>query len=545
MARQNDLPRDGDTDVVRLAGERLTFTFDAKAAKRAVDFFPTHLRFFKGPRHLVGKPFVLAPWEHRVVWNIFGWKREDGTRRYRSAFVGIPRKNGKSHLGAGLALLLLTADGEPGAEIYGAACDREQAKLIWDIAKQFVLRDPDLRARLDVLDSSKRIIFRDPITYGPGFYEAIPADASGALGFNASAVIVDELLTQPNRKLVDALTTSVGARDQPLTVYFTTAGFDEETICGEEWDRARQVIDGKIADPYHYCVIFAADERDDPHSPETWKKANPGWDHMGPQWRAFIKEEARKAQMVPAFLNPFKMYHLNIWTKQSIRWMPMADWDRCNGLMPDDLTERDCWLGVSIWDAAKMAAAVLVFAPKEQDDTGTYDILATYWMPRHSIDQDDKMRDTYLSWEAEAYLRVHEGSALDVGALRTDVLAMLSKYQVRGMVGDRSAMFYLEQEIAEAGVPTDRMNHSTADMSAPTKDLLRLVMLGRLRHAGNPILRWNADNVTVLADTSGEIRPSRTKSAKSIEGVCALVMGVWKAIPDRQAPADHGVVFIA
>ncbi|MCR4341370.1 MAG: terminase large subunit, partial [Gemmatimonadaceae bacterium] len=429
-----------------------------------------------------------------------------------------------------------------------AASDRDQAKIIWRMAAQMVLRNPELSTILDVLESSKRIVFKDPLAYGPGFYEAIPADEKGALGFNASGIIVDELLTQPNRKLVDALTTSVGARTQPLTIYFTTAGYDEETICGEEWDRARQIIDGKIIDPYHYCVIFAADEKDDPFSEATWKKANPGWDYMGPQFRAFLKAEARKASTVPAFLNPFKMYHLNVWTKQSVRWMPMDDWDECGQLMPDDLKDRECWMGVSIWDAAKMAAAVLVFAPKggDEDDAGTYDVIPMYWMPRYSVDRDEKMRDTYLSWEAESCLRIHDGSALDIGQLRADVLAVLSKYDVKGMMGDRSAMFYLEQEVAEAGVPVDRMNHTTTDMSAPTKDVLRLVMSHRLRHAGNPILRWNADNLTVLSDTSGEIRPSRTKSVKSIEGICALVMGVGQAVTNRKPQeTDYGVVFIA
>jgi len=540
--------KDGDRETVQLGDERLTFTFDEKAARRAVEFFPRYLKHFKGPRHLIGKPFDLAPWQFDLIWNVFGWKRRDGTRRYRVVFVGIPRKNGKSLFAAGLALLLLVADDEPGAEIYGAASDREQARLIWDYAKQMVLRNEELRALLEVFDSSKRITFRDPYTYGPGFYEAIPADAAGALGFNASGIIVDELLTQPNRKLVDALTTSVGARSQPLTIYFSTAGFDKGTICGEEWDRAQAILDGRTVDPFYYAVIFQAGEKDDAFSAKTWEKANPGWDYMGPQFREFLKAEARKAKTVPAFLNPFKMYHLDLWQRQSIRWMPMDAWDRCGQLL-DDLKGRDCWMGVSVWDSAKMAAAVLVFAPPggDEQDEGTYDVLPFYWIPRDAVDREKDMTDSYLSWEANTFLTVQPTKALDMGAMRRDLLALLGKYRVKGFSGDRLAMFEFAQEIEEAGIPVTAAQHTTTSMSAPTKDMLRLVMSGRLRHGGHPVLSWNADNVVVISDTSGEIRPSRTKSVKSIEGICALVMAVGQAITGRkpEEASDFGFAVIA
>lgn len=534
------LPKDGDRETVRIGEERIVFTFDGAAAQRAVDFFPGHLRHFEGPRHVVGQPFKLAPWQFRLIWHIFGWKRKDGTRRYRSAFVGIPRKNGKSAFGAGLALLLLTADDEPGAQIYGAASDSDQAKVIWRIAAQFVLRDPDLRARLEVFESSKTIAFRDPLTYGPGFYRAIPADEKGALGFNAHGVIVDELLTQPNRKLVDALTTSVGARTQPLTVFFTTAGYDEDTICGEEWGRAVDLVKGTSVDPYHYAVIYAANEGDDVQSPEVWERANPGWDYMGDQFRQFIKDEARKAVTVPAFENPFKMYHLNIWTKQSIRWMPMDAWDRGNGFVSvEPLLKRDCWLGVSVWDSTRMAAAVIVFAPEGGDveDVGTYDVLPFYWLPENVIDRDDKMRSTYMTWRADSFLHVHPGAALDVGQIRKDLNSLITRFRVRGFRGNRLALFEFGRDMEEAGIEVDKVQHTTADMSAATKTVMRLALQGRIRHGGHPILRWNADNLVVIADASGEIRPSRTKSPKSIEGFCALIMAMG---PASQAVAPVG-----
>ncbi len=232
------------------------FTFDKKAAQVAVNFFEKLLVHVKG--EWAGEPFILQDWQREeIIKQIFGWKRKDGTRRYRTAYIEIPRKNGKSTLAAGIALYLEFADDEPGAEVYSAAGDRDQAAIVHDLAKTMVEESPQLAKRSEVYKRSIII----PSTNST--YRVLSADAYSKHGLNAHGVVVDELHVQPNRDLVDVLVTSTGARRQPLVVFITTAGFNRESICWEYHDYARQVSEGIIYDPSFFSFIMAADKDDD------------------------------------------------------------------------------------------------------------------------------------------------------------------------------------------------------------------------------------------------------------------------------------------
>ena len=542
--RQHDLPIDGDTETV--AGE--VFTFDEKAARRACDFFPTYLVHTKGPRALVGKPVTLAPWEHRLIWTVFGWRRADGTRRYRSAFVGIARKNGKSTLGAGLALLLLCADDEMGAEIYGAAANRDQARVIWDIAAGMVLRSPELRRLLDVLPSSKTIKFRDEHAYGMGFYRAIPADAKGALGFNAHGVIVDELLTQPDRELVDALTTSVGARTQPLTFFFTTAGFDRKSICGEEWGRADSLIRGVTVDPSHYAVIYAADPKDDFRAEETWKKANPGWEYMGDQFRDHIRGEAEKAALMPSFENRFRQYYCNQWVTQQTRAIPMTTWDAQAGIVvPAELKGRVCYGGLDLSATTDLTALTLVFPPKDGDpeDNAVYDLLVYYWAPEEGISRRSRVDHVpYEVWAREGFIRTLPGAAIDTRRVRDDILALAKEFNIREIAYDRWGARQIASELAEEGLEVIDFGQGFNSMNGPTQDFMRYVLSGRLRHGGHPVLRWNVDNLVLSQNPAGWLKPDKAKSTEKIDGAVTTIMALGRAVANRSTGAPR-IRFIA
>ena len=305
------------------------FHFDENAANIAVLFFERFLHHSKG--EWAGRPFQLEQWQKdQVIRPLFGWKRADGTRRYRRAYIEIPRKNGKSTLGAAIALALLYIDSEPGAEVYSAASDREQAAIVFNEARAMVETSPELLRR------SKP--FRRSIVV-PGTrssYRVLSADAPHQHGLNAHGIVFDELHTQPDRELWDVLNTSTGARRQPLVVMLTTAGYDRESICWEQHEYARQILQGIVQDDSFFACIYGAEESDDWLDPATWRKANP---NLGVTISLdYLEGEARRAQISPAYQNTFRRLHLNQWCVilGTMIAMESGEFKRVEDLIPGD-----------------------------------------------------------------------------------------------------------------------------------------------------------------------------------------------------------------
>jgi phage terminase large subunit-like protein len=243
--------------------------WDAEEAARACDFFPRMLKHVEGPK--AGEPLALEEWQAKYIATLFGWKRQNGTRRYRESLAAIPRKAGKSTLAAGIALYCLVCDGEAGAQVYSAAYSKDQASLVYRIAAGMVQRSPKLGKRLHAIDSVKRIVYKQ----ANSFYRAIPAEAGNSHGFNASAVIFDELHTQKHRDLYDVLRSSQGARKQPLFLSITTAGYDRKSICYEVWNHARMVRDGILPDPGFLPLLYETADDADWQDEKVWAACNP------------------------------------------------------------------------------------------------------------------------------------------------------------------------------------------------------------------------------------------------------------------------------
>ncbi|KKL20610.1 hypothetical protein LCGC14_2453730, partial [marine sediment metagenome] len=338
-------------DPVSTAGE---CTFDEKAAQHVIDFFTECLTHVKGD--MKGQPFILQPWEQAIVANLFGWKQPDGARRYREAFIFIPRKNGKTTLTAGIVLYTLFCDGEPGAEIYSAAKDREQAALLYEQAKGMVLQEPELSSRSTLYATYKSIV----IASEGSSYKAISAEASTKYGYNTHLAIIDELHAQHNRELVDVLMTSTGARRQPLIIHITTSDYERESICNEKHLQASKVRDGITKDPSFLPVIYEATIDDDWADPKVWAKANPNLDVSLPT--KYLERECQHAKEVPAYENTFKRLHLNIRTEQATRWISMESWDACDEKIDlADLVGRDCYAGLDLASKIDVASFVLLF----------------------------------------------------------------------------------------------------------------------------------------------------------------------------------------
>ena len=504
------------------------FWFDERAATGVVRFFEKLLHHVKG--EWSGEPFMLQNWQRKIIRDMFGWKRADGSRKYRRVYIEVPRKNGKSTLCAGIALYLLFADDEPGAEIYSAAADREQAAIVFEVAKGMVESAPHLRKLAEVFKRSMVV----PSTRSS--YKVLSADAFTKHGLNASGVIFDELHAQPNRELWDVLTTSMGARRQPLLVAITTAGYDRESVCWEQHEYARQVRDGVIDDPTFLPVLFAADEGDDWQAPDTWQKANPA---LGSTIKLeYLETECRRATQTPAYQNTFKRLHLNQWTQQDTRWLDLAAWDACGGgVDAAELRGRSCYAGLDLASTTDIAAFVMVFPPVEEGEP--YQVLPHFWAPKENlIERARRDRVPYDAWARDGLITATPGNVIDYDTIRAAIEAMGEKYEIREIAFDRWGAIQMSQQLDAGGFAMVAMGQGVASMSAPTKELMRLVLDRRLAHGGNAVMRWMADNMVVKQDAAGNVKPDKGKSTARIDGMVALIMGLDRATRHGTSPVS-------
>ena len=508
--------------------------YDKMKAEEAVRFISL-LNHTKGKWS--GRSFALEGWQDKIVRDVFGTVSKEGKRQYRTVYIEIPRKNGKTTWAAALALymLLMESQEDPEAEIYSAAADRDQASLVFNQAASMIRAHPHLSKQCNIIDSQKRIVF-----YKTGsFYRAIPADAASAHGYNASCIIVDELHTQPNRELVDTLITSQGAREQPLTIFLTTAGYDQNSICWEYHEYAEQVQSKVIKDPTFYGIIYAAGESDDWEKVKTWRKANP---NLGVTINEdFLKQEARKAKQVPAYQNTFKRLYLNIWTSQEERWLDLNAWDNSAGIViPQELEGKRCYAGLDLSSTTDITALVLAFP---DEDSGGIDAVPYFWIPGDNM-QERVRRDKvpYDLWEKEGLIETTAGDWIDYDAVLEKIKKLGEVYDIQEIAYDRWGATRLVQNIEGEGFTVVPFGQGFASMNVPTNELLRLILARSLRHGGNKVLRWMADCMTVKQDPAGNIKPvkpDRRKSSKRIDGIVALIMAIDRATKNE----DHGSVY--
>jgi len=501
--------------------------FDEAAADRAEGFFRDCLTHVKGEWR--GQPLELSDWQRdRIIRPLFGWKRSDGTRRYRTAYIEIPRKSGKSTLCAGIALYLLFADGEPGAEVYSAAADREQAAIVFEMAREMAQARPALRDRAKFY---KRAIV---VPNTMSSYKVLSAEAYSKHGLNASGIIFDELHAQPSRELWDVLTTSTGARRQPLVCAITTAGYDRHSICYEQHDYAVKVRDGIIKDDAFLPVIFAADEGADWTSPETWARAHPG---LGVSLKAeYMAAECEKARQLPSYENTFKRLLLNIWTEQDTRWLPLETWDAAACAAPD-LTGCECFAGLDLASTTDVAALVLLFPVG-----GKLYVRPHFWVPQDRIrGRTSRDRVPYDVWVREGLIEATDGAVIDYDVIRRRIGELSEQYRIREIAIDRWNSTQLATQLQGDGFTVIAFGQGFASMAAPTKELERRLIGRELAHDGNAVLRWMASNVTVAQDPAGNMKPDKAKSTEKIDGIVALVMALGRQMVATEAAALRNI----
>ena len=501
--------------------------FDERKAQRVVRFIEA-LRHTKGEFH--GQPFHLLPWQEKIIRDVFGTVRDDdlSMRQYTTAYIEIPKKNGKSELGAAIALNMLINDDEWKAEVYSCASDRQQAAIVFDVAVDMVRQSPALMKRVKIIPSTRRMIYQPT----GSIYQVLSSEVATKHGLNVSACIFDELHTQPTRALYDVMTQGSGdARKQPLWFLLTTAGTDRNSICWEVHQKALDILEGRKNDPRFYPVLFGLPDEADWTSEENWYRANPSLDHTITIDK--VRDAFRKAQETPADENQFRQLRLNQWVKQSVRWMPMDKWDECGGVVdPYALEGRACYAGLDLSSTSDLTALVLAFPPTSEDEP--YRVLPFFWLPEETLSLRVR-RDhvPYDQWVKRGFIQTTEGNVVHYGFIERFICELGERYDIREIAHDRWNATMMVQTLEDDGFTMVPFGQGFKDMSPPTKELMRLVLEHRLCHGGHPVLRWNMDNAFVRTDPAGNLKLDKEKSTEKVDGAVALVMALDRAMKNQ------------
>lgn len=507
--------------------------FDDEAADRVIKFFGL-LQHHKG--EWAGQPIVLEPWQQFMVGCMFGWKQGDGTRRFRIAYDEMGRKNGKSTLAAGVGLYLAFFDMEPGAEVYAAATKRDQARIVWGEAKATVQKTAGLRKVVTALAGNLHAK-----STGSKF-EPLGADKDTMDGLNIHGAIVDELHAHKTRGMWDVLRTATGSRRQPLLFVITTAGYDRNSICWQQHDYGVKVLEGVIEDDAYFAYIATVDDDDEWADESCWIKANP---NLGVSVKLdTIRQECREAQEMPGQQNAFRRLRLCQWTEQADRWIDVTVWDDAEPRWdPEDLEGLPCWAGLDMSTTTDLTSLVLAF-PREEG----IDLLAYNWVPGDNMQRRaDRDRVPYPVWAEQGHIEVTEGNVVDYDLVRQRINELGRRFNLREIAIDRWNSTQLQVQLQGDGFTVVPFGQGFASMSAPTKEVERLMLERKLRHGRDPVLRWAASNVAVMHDPAGNIKPAKDKSTERIDPMVAAIMAVGRAMvaeTDGTSYYEDGDLFI-
>lgn len=518
-------------------GDSRGLRFNEALARHVIDFFG-FLRHSKG--EWAGGVIHLEPWQQFVLAMVFGWQRYDEerggwVRRFRQTYLEVSRKNGKTTLAAGVALYLLDADGEPGAEVYCAATKRDQARIAWSECKRMVQSSPFLRRRIRQVRDNLHI------EGTASKLEPLGRDTDSMDGLNAHGAIVDELHAHKNRETWDLLDTATGSRRQALLFGITTAGTDRQSICWAMHEYTEKILERTAVDDSFFGIIYALDLArvdsdgtaielgDDWADPACWIKANP---NLGISKKlGYMRDQANMAAQMPSAMNSFLQRDCGIWTQSAVRWLNAERWHACG--QPVDangLAGRLCFGGLDLSSTTDITALVLVFPP--QVDGDPYHALCKFWVPEETMrERSRRDRAMYATWVRQGHMATTPGNVIDYEFILSEIDDLAQRYDIQEIAFDRWGAAQVQTKLIDMGGEewVVGFGQGFASMSAPTKELERLIGNGSLAHGGHPVLTWMAGNVVASSDAAGNIKPDKAKSTEKIDGIVALIMALDRA----------------
>ncbi|MES2706092.1 MAG: terminase TerL endonuclease subunit [Verrucomicrobiota bacterium] len=492
------------------------------------------LRHYKG--RFKNQPFELAPFQQFISGNVFGWVHKDTKlRRFRTAVIRVPRKNGKTAFAAALALYLLSMDGESGAEVYFAATRRDQARLGWSDATKFLKYSPKIvRARF----VEKQNLLEFPSTDGK--LVPLSGDSETQDGLNPHAALCDETHQWPDRSLWDALEDGMGAREQPLMVDISTAGTNTASFAYETHKRGEDVLSGTLEDDSFFCYIAMADKEDEGNfkDPAVWEKANPGLGAI--KSYDYMRQQLKVVEATPSKLTTFLTKQLNVWTNSAERWLDPDDWKRGNMAdLMEKLKGRKCHGALDLGKVNDLSAFTLTFPPEEVFavlGVKKHALLAWHFCPADDIPRRSKEhRVPYDAWQRAGLIEMMPGNTTDFGFIRHRITEICPGYQVQDVAFDRMFAGETVQGLQEAGITMVEFGQGFVSMAGPTSEFERLVKAGNLLHADSPLLAWEAGNVCCELDAAGNIKPSKKKSREKIDGIVSGIMSLGRCMAQEKA----------
>ena len=528
-----------DAKAARKTKHPKGYWFDESAAQHPIQFIEGYCKHHKG--QWAGQPLLLEEWERFIEREIFGWKRADGSRLFRIAYVEVPRKNGKSELGAGTGLYLTVGDREPGAEVYSTATKKDQAKIVHDAAREMVKASPRLRRQIRIYRNRLHVA-----RLGAKF-EPLSSDSNTLDGLNPHGNVIDEVHAHKNRGLWDVMDTAMGARRQPLTFAITTAGvYEPESIGWQQHDHAIKVLEGSVEDDAFFAFIAAADPEDDWTQPETWARANP---NVGVSVSLeYLAGQCEKAKQQPSFLNTFLRLHLNRWTQQADRWIPIERWNECDGNRSQqeqqaraaELEGEACYGGLDLSTKLDITALVLVF----QRESGVIELLPRFWVPEATVQLRSKRdRVPYDAWVRDGWMMATPGDVVDYDFIRTDVGELGERFRIQEIGFDPWNATQIAVQLGNDGFQMVEVRQGPRSLSEPCKEFEKLIIAKKVRHGGNPVLRWMVSNVSLRKDVNDNIAPDKSTSVGRIDGVVGTVIAMSRMMLNPEM-ADPQIMWI-
>jgi phage terminase large subunit-like protein len=533
-------------DLARAQSDDWPWIFDDELASRPCEFIEL-LPHIKGKWARERRLIELEPWQCFIITTVFGWvHHETGLRRFKEGYVEVPRKNAKSTLSSGLALFMLSADGEHGAEVYSAATTKDQARIVFDDARAMAERTPDLRTYLGVA------IMQHSITVAHRASKFLPLSAEGSTldGLNVHFAVIDELHAHKTRAVYDVIDTARGAREQSLLWNITTAGTDRSGICYERRTHVTKILDNVIDDPTMFGIVYTLDDNDDPHDPANWAKANPNWG------KSVLMDDmasaSRKAEAMPSALNNFLTKRLNVWVSGESAWMDMRAWERCADVRLRDLPNyagAKAYIGLDLAQKKDFAALSIVFEHDmlEAGPDGVY-VPVRKWCVHTKLYLNElaiqESGNAHLTgWARQDYVQVTDGDLTDFDVVAEDLRSLCSTFDVQEIAFDPALSMYFAGKLIEEGLPLVEITQRSMFFTPALIQVENLVLEKKLVHDGNPVMSWMVSNLVVKVSKFNELMsPTKERPENKIDGPIAMLMALGRALNNESTPVPEVII---